>query len=86
MPSAGSVFRNPVDFLNPVAAAAVYLEQVGLKGYQHQGVGYSDMHANWLVRLDDFARAQAVVELIELGKKRVFENCGLNLTPEILLW
>jgi len=90
MPSAGSLFRNPVDpgvpSEEPLRAAAFYLEKVGLKGYRSGGVGYSELHSNWLVRLEDFARAESVVELIELGRKRVFEAYGLNLTPEILVW
>lgn len=86
MPSAGSVFRNPADPNKLLLAAAYYLEQVGLKGYQRGGVGYSSLHSNWLVRLEDSARTEDVASLIELGKKRVFENYGLNLTQEILLW
>ena len=86
MPSAGSVFRNPVDPTQSLEAAAYYLEQVGLKGYQSGGVGYSNLHSNWLVRLEDSARAEDVSILIELGKKRVFEKYGINLTQEILLW
>jgi UDP-N-acetylmuramate dehydrogenase len=86
MPSAGSVFRNPISPEKPLEAAAYYLERVGLKGYQMNGVGYSSMHSNWLVRLEDSASSEDVRNLIQLGQKRVFEEYGLNLTPEILLW
>lgn len=86
MPSAGSAFRNPQDANQNLEAAGYYLEKVGLKGYQSGGVGFSTLHSNWLVRLEDSARAEAVASLIALGVKRVFEEYGLNLTPEILLW
>ncbi len=93
LPSAGSVFRNPT-LVSPgvfipqseLKAAAWYLEQAGLKGYRRGGVQFSDLHANWLVRIEDFARAEDVSTLIELGKQRVLESFGLELTPEILLW
>jgi UDP-N-acetylmuramate dehydrogenase len=96
-PSSGSVFRNPESpnldppKLDPpesgtLKAAAYYLEQVGLKGHRLGGVGYSELHSNWLVRLDDSGRAEEVRNLIELGKKRVFEKFGLELKPEILQW
>lgn len=82
LPSSGSVFRNPPG----EKAAAHYLEQVGLKGERLGGVMYSEMHSNWLVRISDEARSQEVIRLIELGKRRVFEEFGISLTPEILLW
>lgn len=97
LPSAGSVFRNPtqaeasrasmgkVSYEKPPAAAWL-IEQVGLKGERRGGVSFSEMHANWLVKVDDSARAEDVVELISEAQKRVEEEFSITLVPEIVLW
>jgi len=82
LPSSGSVFKNPPGEF----AAAYYLEQVQIKGERIGGVEYSERHSNWIVRVEDHARAEDVRTLIELGQKRVFSEFGIMLTPELLLW
>jgi len=86
LPSAGSVFRNPASGTGPALAAAALLEQAGLKGRRSGGVAYSEMHSNWLVRVDDTGRSAEVRELIELGQSTVQRLFGVELIPEILLW
>jgi UDP-N-acetylmuramate dehydrogenase len=93
LPSAGSAFRNPSPeelsrstISGEQRAAAQLLEQAGCKGVRKGGVAYSEMHANWLVRIDQEGRAAEAEELLELGIARVRAMFGLELRPEILRW
>lgn len=95
-PSAGSLFRNPSEQDTEklqvvlqgkrVTTAAELLELCGLKGVRRGGVGFSEQHANWLVRLDSAARSADAVTLIEEGRRRVFERFGVSLFPEVVIW
>lgn len=87
LPSAGSVFRNPgISVDGEVVSAGWLLEQSDLKGYRIGGVAFSDLHANWLVRLNNEARAADAKELVEIAKCRVKEKYGIGLIEEILFW
>lgn len=93
-PSAGSVFRNPEvvpsGLLEELQVTKIYaahlLERCGLKGYALGGVGYSTLHANWLVKLNDNAKSDEVKRLIVLARERVFQHFGIELVEELLLW
>ena len=87
VPSAGSVFRNPgfVVESSPVSAGWL-IEQAGLKGERIGGVAFSELHGNWLVRVDDSARAADAAELVALAKQRVLERFGVQLQEEIIFW
>ncbi len=99
LPSAGSVFRNPSQETVPsatlqsegapigaTAAAGWLLEQAGLKGVRRGGIEYSPLHANWLVKVSDEAKADDVRALVELGQHRVSAEFGIELRPEIVFW
>lgn len=78
-PSAGSVFKNPKgDF------AGRLIEAVGLKGVKRGDVGFSEVHANFLVNYGGGVYKDAIY-LIELAKKRVFEEFGILLEEEIII-
>ncbi|STQ86520.1 UDP-N-acetylmuramate dehydrogenase [Helicobacter muridarum] len=76
-PSCGSCFKNP---LNDYAGRL--LELVGLKGFRIGDVGFSQKHANFLVNLGQ-ARFEDALALIELAKKRVYEEFGVVLECEV---
>lgn len=78
-PSCGSCFKNPDgDF------AGRLLESVGLKGYNIKNVAFSEKHANFLINLGggDFEDA---INLIEIAKKKVFEQFGITLEEEVII-
>ncbi|MBL7661904.1 UDP-N-acetylmuramate dehydrogenase [bacterium] len=79
--SAGSVFKNPPNY-----SAGELLEKVGLKGYQEGGVMFSEMHANWLVKVDDSAQASHAEILVEVAKRRVKDSFDVTLETEIQFW
>jgi UDP-N-acetylmuramate dehydrogenase len=77
-PSAGSIFRNP-----PGDHAGRLVESVGLRGQRIGGAQISQRHANFIVNIEN-ARADDVRALMNLMRKRVYEDTGIELVPEIL--
>lgn len=79
VPNAGSVFRNP-----PGDSAGRLLDLCGMKGERRGAAEVSERHANVIVNRGG-ARAEAVVELMLEGRRRVEERFGIELEPELLL-
>lgn len=77
---AGCVFKNP-----PGASAGALIDGVGLKGMQRGGATISAHHANFILARPD-ARAQDVVDLIQLAKERVQSETGTQLELELEIW
>lgn len=75
--NAGSVFRNP-----PGDYAGRLIDQLGLKGLRRGGVRVSERHANFFVA-DKGASAQDVYDLAQSVRRRVREETGVELEPEI---
>ncbi len=76
-PSAGSVFKNP-----PGDYAGRLIETAGLKGKCIGGAMISDKHANYIVNRGG-ARAADILALMDLIRKKVREEHGIELQPEI---
>ncbi len=77
--SAGSVFRNP-----PGDSAGRLIEAAGLKGESRGGARISGMHANFILN-DGGTSADHILGLIRLARRRVMEDTGILLEPEIRL-
>ncbi len=78
-PSAGSCFKNP-----PGDYAGRLIEAVGLKGKRIGDAAFSEIHANFLVNLGN-ATFEDAIALIELAKKRVYEEFGIGLEEEVII-
>lgn len=78
-PNAGSIFRNP-----PGDFAGRLIEAAGLKGVAEGGARISSDHANVIVN-EGGATAADVVALMSLARRRVFEESGVTLEPELIL-
>ena len=76
-PSAGSIFQNPKKY-----PAGWLIEKCELKGKKIGQAQISKKHANFIVNLGE-ARAEDVLGLINLAKKKVKEKFGVNLKEEI---
>jgi UDP-N-acetylmuramate dehydrogenase len=77
LPNAGSVFRNPAgDF------AGRLIEACGLKGRRIGGARISEKHANFIVNIGG-ATAADIEGLIELVRKTVTKECGVELVSEV---
>jgi UDP-N-acetylmuramate dehydrogenase len=75
--SAGSAFKNPEgDY------AGRLIQEVGLKGVQKGAMQWSDVHANFLVNHGGGLFEDAKY-LIDLAKKRVYEEFGIELIEEV---
>lgn len=98
-PSAGSVFKNieiskktekilrkiPKNMIKSNKVAAGYLiEQCRLKGKRIGGAAVSEQHANFIVNIKD-AKAEDVLQLMQLCQKSVKEKFGIELKSEIRL-
>lgn len=76
-PSAGSIFKNPEN-----SSAGKIIEQCGLKGKKTGQAQISEKHANFIINLGG-AKAEDVLELINLIKQEVKEKIGVELEEEI---
>lgn len=82
LPTCGSTWKNP----GPSKPSAWQLvEMVGMRGARRGGAQVSEKHANFIVNLGG-ARAQDVVELLVETRRRVLEETGIALEPEIQFW
>jgi len=78
-PSAGSCFKNPTgDY------AGRLIEAVGLKGKRKGRMGWSDVHANFLVNYGGGTFSEAM-ELIEEAEQKVLEQFHITLQREIII-
>jgi UDP-N-acetylmuramate dehydrogenase len=80
LPSLGSAFKNP-----PNNFAGAMIEKVGLKGIKFGNVGFSEIHANFLVNYGN-GSCEDVINAINEAKKRVFEEFGIKLKEEIKIF
>jgi len=76
-PSAGSIFKK----IEGVGAGRL-VDQCGLKGFRVRHAQISHIHANIMVNLGH-ATAKDVRALIAIAQRKVEENCGVHLEPEI---
>jgi len=76
-PSAGSIFKK----IEGVGAGRL-VDQCGLKGFRVGDAQISHIHANIMVNLGH-ATAKDVRALIAIAQRKVEENCGVHLEPEI---
>jgi UDP-N-acetylmuramate dehydrogenase len=80
-PSAGSVFVNPEN-KDEIIRASSLIEICGLKGKKAGKAEISKIHSNFIVNLGE-AKAKDVLTLINLAKKKVKKNSGIDLETEI---
>ena len=78
-PSAGSTFKNPK---GSTLTSGQLLDRVQMKKVRIGGAMVSERHANFFLNVDH-ATAQDVLDLISLAQKRVYEEFGIKLEPEV---
>jgi UDP-N-acetylmuramate dehydrogenase len=77
--SMGSMFKNP-----PGDKAGRLMEAAGLKGRRAGGATISAQHANFFINTGE-TKAADMLALIELARKAVFEQFGIQLELEVEL-
>ena len=76
-PSAGSTFKRPEGYF-----AGKLIQDSGLKGFKYRGAQVSEKHSGFVINTGD-AKAQDVLDLIEIVKSTVFSNSGVKLEEEV---
>ena len=80
-PSAGCVFKNP----ESGPSAGELIESAGLKGMRSGAAAVSKRHGNVIVNSGG-ATARDIVGLIQLVRRRVHDECGVDLEPEVMVF
>lgn len=76
-PSAGSTFKRPAE-----GYAAALIQESGLKGISVGGAEVSEKHSGFIINKGG-ATATDVLQLMELVEKKVYEDSGIHLEPEV---
>ena len=78
--NAGCVFKNPEG-----GHAGKLIDELGLKGTRRGGAVVSERHANFLVN-DQGAKAQDVLDLLDLVHEQALRETGVDLELEVKVW
>lgn len=81
-PSAGSTFKRPAPVDGVPQYAAALIDRCGLRGLQIGGAQVSEKHAGFVVNTGNATTADVLV-LMEEVRRRVLEQTGVNLEPEV---
>ncbi len=76
-PSAGSTFKRPEGYY-----AGKLIEDVGLKGFRVGGAQVSEKHSGFVINRDH-ATAEEIRSLMEQVQRKVLEQFGVYLEPEV---
>lgn len=76
-PSAGSTFKRPEGYF-----VGKLVQDAGLRGFQVGGAAVSERHCGFLINKDN-ATAADVLELMKQVSKKVQEQFGVELEPEV---
>ena len=78
----GSTFKNPDDERAEGRSAGQLLEAAGCRGLRHGGARFSEKHANFVENTGEATTAD-VLALMAEGRRRVKEEFGVELEPEV---
>jgi UDP-N-acetylmuramate dehydrogenase len=78
--NAGCIFKNP-----PGQSAGAIIDRAGLKGLAVGGASVSEKHANFIVA-NEGCRSADVIKLIDIIRRRVIEDFGIELELEVEIW
>jgi UDP-N-acetylmuramate dehydrogenase len=80
----GSTFKNPDDPRAEGRSAGVLLDEAGCRGHTVGGARFSEKHANFVENMGEATTAD-VIALMADGRRRVREQFGVTLEPEVQL-
>ena len=79
-PCAGSIFKNNRAFGEP---SGRIIDRLGLRGLRHGGASVSPQHGNIIIN-DRGASASDIRALVDIVQRRVADETGYQLEPEVL--
>jgi UDP-N-acetylenolpyruvoylglucosamine reductase len=80
----GSTFKNPDDARANGRSAGVLLDQAGCRGHKVGGARFSEKHANFVENMGEATTADVIALMVD-GRRRVREQFGVVLEPEVQL-
>ena len=78
----GSTFKNPDDPRAEGRSAGMLLDAAGCRGLAVGGARFSEKHANFVENMGEATTAD-VIALMAAGRRRVREQTGVELEPEV---
>ena len=78
-PSAGSTFKRPEGYF-----AGKLIQDAGLKGFSVGDAAVSEKHCGFVINKGQATSAD-IYKLIREVQKKVFEDSGVTLEPEVIL-
>lgn len=79
----GSTFKNPVPLNGgEIKKAWQLVDEAGCRGLYHKGIRVSEKHCNFLIN-EDATSANAIEELGDMVRDRVYQQSGVRLEWEI---
>jgi len=78
----GSTFKNPDKEASGGRSSGQLLDAAGCRDLRIGGAGFSEKHANFVINHGDATTADVVAVMAE-GRRRVFEEFGIELEPEV---
>jgi UDP-N-acetylmuramate dehydrogenase len=78
----GSTFKNPDDARAEGRSAGVLLDEAGCRGMTVGAARFSEKHANFVENMGEATTAD-VIALMAEGRRRVREQFGVELEPEV---
>lgn len=81
-PTCGSTWKNPAP---PAPSAWELVDRVGMRGARRGGAEISAKHANFIVNTGGASAADVVGLMVET-RRRVLDETGIALEPEIVFW
>lgn len=82
LPSCGSTWKNPGP---PFGSAWEVVDRVGMRGVRRGDAVVTEKHTNFIANLGE-ATAEDILGLMIETRRRVLEDLGVSLEPEIRLW
>lgn len=85
--SAGCAFRNPIDpGTGERISAGMLIDRANLKGRSVGEAEVSQCHGNFLVMKTGAGKASDLIRLIDVVKKEVHADSGIELQTEVVIW
>ena len=78
------ILNEEIEVKGGKVSAGYFIEKTGLRGYQIGGAKIADFHANVIINVKN-AKAQDVLKLISLMKRKVYQKFKIKLQEEVII-
>jgi UDP-N-acetylmuramate dehydrogenase len=78
------ILNEEIEVKGGKVSAGYFIEKTGLSGYQIGGAKIADFHSNVIINVNN-AKAQDVLKLISLMKRKVYQKFKIKLEEEVII-